>query len=305
MRIVVFEAYQVGIEQAGMVREISSLIPAPWRGTPWAMNWVVEHWPEITAALAGPFDRGELRPLAALRLRPPVSVPRELLAAPENYAAHIAEMAAREASARAPNAGRSPREVGVFLKAPGSIVGPSDAIELPPWPGRWFDHEGELAFVIGRQARAVDPEEALDYIFGYTCLLDITMRTTAEHREERPMRKSFATFTPVGPVLVTADEIPAPGDLGIRVWVNGEPRQNSNGRYVGGGGRAFGQGQSGAAAGPRRSVYHRQSQRRRSHRAGGCGGGGNRPHRVHEPAGAHPGRVGTAPDPPHFPSSGL
>jgi 2-keto-4-pentenoate hydratase/2-oxohepta-3-ene-1,7-dioic acid hydratase in catechol pathway len=227
MRIVVFEEYQVGIEQAGMVREISSLIPIPWRGTPWAMNWVVEHWQEITAALARPSEGDELRPLAGLRLRPPVPVPRELLAAPENYAAHIEEMAAREASARAPNAGRSPREVGFFLKAPGSIVGPSDAIELPPWPGRRFDHEGELAFVIGRQARAVEPEEALDYIFGYTCLLDITLRTTPEHREERPMRKSFATFTPVGPVLVTADEIRDPGDLGIRVWVNGELRQDS------------------------------------------------------------------------------
>jgi len=231
MHLAVFDrnhAYQIGVEEGGSVRDISSLIPDPWRGTPRAMNWLVEHW-QALAPRVEEVARGQPSyPLGELRLRPPVPMPQQLLAAPENYAAHIAEMAARESSARSANAGRSPREVGFFLKAPGSMVGPSDAIELPPWPGRRFDHEGELAFVVARKAQAVPAAEALDYVFGYTCLLDITLRTTPEHREERPMRKSFASFTPVGPVLVTADEIPDPGALGIRVWVNQELRQDGN-----------------------------------------------------------------------------
>src|SRR5947199_5270830 len=87
---------------------------------------------------------------------------------------------------------------GVFLKAPSSIIGPNDAIELP-LQDRRFDHEVELGFVIGKRARRVAEADAMDYVFGYTGVMDITMRGT----EDRSTRKSFDTFTPVGPVLVT------------------------------------------------------------------------------------------------------
>jgi 2-keto-4-pentenoate hydratase/2-oxohepta-3-ene-1,7-dioic acid hydratase in catechol pathway len=110
-----------------------------------------------------------------------------------------------------------------FLKAPSSIIGPDDAIEIPRSERR-FDHEGELGVVIGRRARRVARSEALEHVFGYVPLLDITMRG----HEDRPFRKSFDTFTPLGPAIVTAEEVPRPNELTLEVTVNGHLRQSGS-----------------------------------------------------------------------------
>ena len=225
MRFVVYDDWRVGVLRTDGVHEISGLLPEPWRGTRHAMNWVVEHFDRIRPEVERRVDEADPVSPSSIRLRPPVPVPLQLLAAPRNNAAHIREM--RATGAASPALPQTPREVGFFLKAPGSIVGPSDAIELPLLPGRRFDHEAELALVIGREARAVTRGQALDYVFGYTCLLDITLRAGEGRREERPMRKSYATFTPIGPTLVTADEVPDPADLTLRLWVNGDLRQDA------------------------------------------------------------------------------
>ncbi len=225
MRLVVYNDWRIGVQTDAGIHDISRLIAAPWGGTPYAMNWLVTHFDGIRRDV----DRcaGEAAPvsLSAVRLRPPVPVPMQLLAAPANNAAHSKEMRGISGSPAGPL--RTPREVGFFLKAPGSMIGPADAIELPPLPGRRFDHEAELALVIGREARAVSRERALEHVFGYTCLIDVTLRAGGGRDEERPMRKSYATFTPVGPALVTADEVPNPSELGVRLWVNGDLRQNA------------------------------------------------------------------------------
>jgi len=225
VKFVVYDGWQVGALLRGGVHDISRLIPEPWRGTRYAMNWLVERFermrPEVERCI------GQVDPiqLSSLRLRPPVPVPMQLLAAPANNAAHNREM--HRISGPQPPGPQTPRDVGFFLKAPGSIIGPSDAIELPSLPGRRFDHEAELALVIGREARGVARARALDHVFGYTCLIDVTLRAGEGRREERPMRKSYATFTPVGPTLVTADEVPDPAELTVRLWVNGDLRQNA------------------------------------------------------------------------------
>jgi 2-keto-4-pentenoate hydratase/2-oxohepta-3-ene-1,7-dioic acid hydratase in catechol pathway len=225
VKFVVYNEWQVGVLRDEAVCDVSRLIPEPWRGTIYAMNWLVKHFDGIRADVGR--CAGEAAPvgLSSVRLRPPVPVPMQLLAAPANNAAHFEEMRAISGTQTRL---KSPRESGFFLKAPGSIVGPSDAIELPPLPGRRFDHEGELALVIGKEARAVPRGRALEYVFGYTCLIDVTLRAGGGRDEERPMRKSYATFTPVGPALVTADEVPDPADLGVRLWVNGDLRQNAS-----------------------------------------------------------------------------
>jgi 2-keto-4-pentenoate hydratase/2-oxohepta-3-ene-1,7-dioic acid hydratase in catechol pathway len=94
---------------------------------------------------------------------------------------------------------------GLFLEAPSSVVGPEATVELP-FPDRRTDHEVELGVVMGRTARNVAMADAMRHVFGYTAVMDITVRGD----EDRSTRKSFDTFTPVGPVLVTADEIPDP-----------------------------------------------------------------------------------------------
>jgi 2-keto-4-pentenoate hydratase/2-oxohepta-3-ene-1,7-dioic acid hydratase in catechol pathway len=167
------------------------------------------------------WDAGELGipgpqggiPLADVRLRVPVADPSKIIAAPVNYRDHQAEMSS-DAQVGA---------LGFFLKAPSSLLDPGGTIQLP-YHDRRFDQEGELALVIGRTARRVSEQDALSYVFGYTGLLDITMRGG----EDRSTRKSFDTFTPMGPVLVTADEFGDPDDARLRCWVSGELRQKAS-----------------------------------------------------------------------------
>lgn len=146
-------------------------------------------------------------------LEAPIKRPEKIIAAPVNYIDHKVEMSEQKTIA----------EYGVFLKANTSIIGPGQEVQIPYYDKR-TDQEGEFAIVIGRGGRHISREDALSHIFGYTCLLDITVRST----EDRSTRKSFDTFTPVGPHIVTADEIPDPDNLDLKCWVDGELRQETN-----------------------------------------------------------------------------
>jgi 2-keto-4-pentenoate hydratase/2-oxohepta-3-ene-1,7-dioic acid hydratase in catechol pathway len=174
------------------------------------MRDVIASWPPGGLAVPGDQDGIALRDV---RLRVPVADPSKIIAAPVNYRDHQAEM----------NAGAQVGALGFFLKAPSSLLDPGGTIQLP-YHDRRFDQEGELALVIGRTARQVSEQDALSYVFGYTGLLDITMRGG----EDRSVRKSFETFTPMGPVLVTADEFGDPGQAELRCWVSGELRQQAS-----------------------------------------------------------------------------
>jgi 2-keto-4-pentenoate hydratase/2-oxohepta-3-ene-1,7-dioic acid hydratase in catechol pathway len=160
-------------------------------------------------------DRETGIPLRDVRLRVPVADPSKIIAAPVNYRDHQAEM----------STDTQVGALGFFLKAPSSLLDPGGTIQLP-YHDRRFDQEGELALVIGRTARHVGEQDALSCVFGYTGLLDITMRGG----EDRSMRKSFDTFTPMGPVLVTADEFGNPDDVELRCWVSGDLRQKASTR---------------------------------------------------------------------------
>jgi 2-keto-4-pentenoate hydratase/2-oxohepta-3-ene-1,7-dioic acid hydratase in catechol pathway len=160
----------------------------------------------------------EAIPLRDVRLRVPVADPSKIIAAPVNYRDHQAEM----------NVDTQVGALGFFLKAPSSLLDPGGTIQLP-YHDRRFDQEGELALVIGRTARQVSEQDALSCVFGYTGLLDITMRGG----EDRSARKSFDTFTPMGPVLVTADEFGDPGEVELRCWVSGKLRQKATTRDLG------------------------------------------------------------------------
>jgi len=178
----------------------------------------------IEAMGAGGKPEGPERSRAGIRIGPPLKHPSKIIAAAANYLTHTREM-------KAVNPGRPEHrgiyDLGFFLKAPSSIIGPGAAIRLP-YPDRRTDHEAELAVVMGRMARAVSEQDALDYVFGYTCLLDITVRG----KEDRGLRKSFDTFTPLGPCVVTRDEVPDPNDLAIECRINGEVRQQDTTRSM-------------------------------------------------------------------------
>lgn len=230
MRIALFDDHRIGVLEGTTLRDVSAVGDARWRGTPYAINELIAGWDELRADVAAAAERAAPLPLSDVRLLPPLPRPRQLLAAPANYHDHIAEMTGSRYAPDSATMLHSPRKAGFFLKAAGSICGPADAIELPALPGRAFHHEVELGVVIGRETRAVSRERAREHVFGYLIALDITLRTEGEQQEERALRKSFESFTPIGPFIVTADEVADPADLDLRLWVNGELRQEANTR---------------------------------------------------------------------------
>ena len=161
-------------------------------------------------------------PMGATSFLSPVANPGKLVAAPVNYQKHYEEVLANaDLHHDAPIA--VIQKAGLFLKATSSVVGAGEGIALR-MPERRTDHEIELAVVIGKPAKLVAREEALTFVAGYCIGLDITIRGT----EERSLRKSVDSYSVLGPVLVTTDEIPDPGHLGLRLSLNGTVRQESN-----------------------------------------------------------------------------
>ncbi|PSQ02176.1 FAA hydrolase family protein [Halobacteriales archaeon QS_5_68_33] len=161
--------------------------------------------------------------VADVALRAPVGRPGKVVAAPLNYENHIEEaLADRDITT---DEWFSITDKGYFLKAPSSVVGPDHGVELP-FADRRTDHEVELAFVMGAEARDVPAAEAWDHIFGYTVLLDISLRGD----QDRSNRKSYDTFTVIGPCVATPDEVGDPQDLEMHLDLNGERRQAENTR---------------------------------------------------------------------------
>ena len=217
MKIARFNGGRIGIVVGDTLRDVTAaagIDPAEW--PPVGPLRLIANFATLRDKLAAAAQTAPAIPLDEARLETPVPWPNTVIAYPTNYRDHAAEMASTT---------RADLQ-GYFLKANSSLSGPNDAIELPDVPGREVHHECEIALVIGKQGRQIPAERAMDYVFGYSCLLDITIRG----KEERVMRKSFDTFTPVGPWIATADEIPDPTDLGMRLWVNGQKRQEATTR---------------------------------------------------------------------------
>ncbi|WP_424009227.1 fumarylacetoacetate hydrolase family protein [Haloferax denitrificans] len=161
------------------------------------------------------FDRSEVQ------LQSPIRRPGKVIAAPLNYENHIEEAIADKDITT--DEWFSIEDKGYFLKAPSSVVGPDHGIELP-FRDRRVDHEIELAFVMADDVKDIDASNAWDHIFGYTILLDISVRGD----QDRSNRKSYDTFTVIGPAVVTPDEISDPQDLQMELQLNGEVRQDEN-----------------------------------------------------------------------------
>jgi 2-keto-4-pentenoate hydratase/2-oxohepta-3-ene-1,7-dioic acid hydratase in catechol pathway len=228
MKIARYDQGAIGAIVGDGVRDLTDLIDPRWQGTPFAINDLIARWDELGEQAAELVAQGPERDLAEVALLAPTPRPQHLFAAPLNYKPHVAEMVDSKHAPVALRPEHSAAGLGFFLKPSGSISGPADPILLPPMAGRSFHHEIELGVVIGSGARGLSVAEARAHIFGYVCLLDITLRTEGELQEERVMRKSYESFTPIGPVIVTADEIDDPDALDLHLEVNGESRQRAN-----------------------------------------------------------------------------
>ena len=184
--------------------------------------------PGLRAELPAILDRHNLREQLLVsepvRFLPPIPNPGKIVALGRNYAAHARE------SGHAP-----PPEPVFFCKSPLSVIGHEESVVIPPDCGR-VDHEVELAVLIGRRGYRVAREKAPALIAGYTILNDVTARDMQKRDmdESNPWfrSKSFDTFCPVGPWVVTPDEMPDPLHLDLELRVNNEVRQSSNTRYM-------------------------------------------------------------------------
>lgn len=159
---------------------------------------------------------------SAVHLQSPVANPGKIIGAPVNYHRHLDE-ARRDTGINFGTEIKTIDDLGLFLKAPSSLIGCDDAVLLPPLDRR-VDHEIELAVIIGKSGFEISPETALEHIAGYAIALDMTVRGP----EDRSWRKSFDTFSLLGPCLVTSDEVPNPDALDLTLHVNGEIRQASS-----------------------------------------------------------------------------
>jgi 2-keto-4-pentenoate hydratase/2-oxohepta-3-ene-1,7-dioic acid hydratase in catechol pathway len=180
------------------------------------MQVVIDHFDRLRAAFEGLAIEGNARPLESVHLCPPLPRPGKILCCIGNYWEH---------------AQREPRPLNMFLKNPEAVIGPGDTIVLPELTEPWmFMHEAELALVIKGPVKNVKREDWQSAVFGYTALIDVSARGEGRRTWKAGswLGKSFDTFAPIGPCIVTADEIPDPNNLHVRFWDDGQLRHNYN-----------------------------------------------------------------------------
>ncbi|HWP57788.1 MAG TPA: fumarylacetoacetate hydrolase family protein [Candidatus Acidoferrales bacterium] len=184
--------------------------------------------PDAWRCVENQVKSGPSVPLGSVKLLPPVSNPPSLWAAAANYMDHRKEMEAKTGRQERPVRDKDELMAEFFLKPSSSIIGPGDTIVLPKI-SKDVDFECELCAVIGKRARYVREDQALDYVFGYTICWDISQREPWGRGKSntRNIRKGFDTFTGLGPWIVTKDEIENPQDLYIQVEQNGHLVMNA------------------------------------------------------------------------------
>ena len=219
MKLVSFDDNRVGVVVGDSVVDLSDLVGAgKGQWPPVAMTQLIAEFARLRPLIEAAAQTWPSRPLSKVRLATPIPWPSKIIAYPVNYHEHGVEMG-REYRANTQ---------GFFLKPPSSLSGPNDPIVLPMSAERRIDHECELGIVIGKTGRDVPREGWRDYVFGYTLLIDAVIRG----KEERVARKAFDSFCPVGPWIVTADELGDYKTVELTLKVNDQQRQNAQGSQM-------------------------------------------------------------------------
>jgi len=214
MKLAFFDDFKLGVVKDDAIHDVSAVVKdIPHVGPGDLINGLIARFGDYQTAL-GAAVTGTGIPLASVRIRPPLPKPGNIVCMAVNY---------MEDGTLA-----KPAPINAFHKASTSIIGPNDTMVLPDVPATIFEGEAEMAVVIGKRASHVPAAQAMDYIFGYINFIDGSARGLPPAGNVFFQMKSRDTFAPIGPYLVTKDEIADPQKLPIKLWVNGELKQSFN-----------------------------------------------------------------------------
>lgn len=215
MKLVFFDDFKLGAVKGDSVVDLSNSVKdMPHTSPQDLINRVVGNFAGLRGRLEAVVSEQKGQPLSQVRLRSPQPRPYNIVAMAVNY---------MEDGTRA-----EPAPINAFHKSSNAVIGDGDTMVLPDVPATIFEGEAELALVIGKHASQVKAEDAYDYIFGYLNFIDGSARGLPPAGNTFYQMKSRETFCPMGPWLVTADEIADPLNLQVKLWVNGELKQNYN-----------------------------------------------------------------------------
>jgi 2-keto-4-pentenoate hydratase/2-oxohepta-3-ene-1,7-dioic acid hydratase in catechol pathway len=215
MKLVLFDDFRLGVVHGDQVIDVSDVVKDLPNAEPQQMmRGLIENFDAYRPRLEQAAASSQGRPLDSVRLRPPLPRPSNIVCMAVNY---------MEDGTRA-----EPAPINGFMKSPNSIIGPGDTMVLPDAPATIFEGEAEVALVIGKRATHVPADQAMDYIFGYVNFIDGSARGLPPAQNSFYQMKSRDTFAPIGPYLVTADEISEPQKLAIKLWTNGTLMQSFN-----------------------------------------------------------------------------
>src|SRR5215468_1020051 len=213
MKLLYFDDYKLGVLKGNNAVDVSAVVrDIPHTAPGDLMNGLIARFGQYRGRLEDAAASAQGVPLSSVRVRPPLPKPANIDAMAVNYM----EDGTRSA----------PAPINAFHKSPSAICGPGDTMVLPDVPATIFEGEAELAVVIGKRASNVKAADAMDYVFGYTNFIDGSARGIPP--TSFFAMKSRDTFAPIGPYLVTKDEIPDPHKVPIKLWNSGVLMQDFN-----------------------------------------------------------------------------
>ena len=215
MKLAYFDNFQLGVlTDKGLVDVSHIIMDIPHTNPGNLMNGLIENFENYRSKLETAAEKGVALPLNSIKIQPPLPKPGAIDCMAVNYMEN--------------GTLQEKPQINGFHKSPSAIIGNGDTMILPDVPATIFEGEAELGLIIGKRASNVSESDAMNHVFGYLNFIDGSARGLPPDRNVFFQVKSRATFAPIGPFIVTADEIPDPQNLSVRLWVNGELKQDFN-----------------------------------------------------------------------------
>jgi 2-keto-4-pentenoate hydratase/2-oxohepta-3-ene-1,7-dioic acid hydratase in catechol pathway len=215
VKILFFDDFRLGVLKDDVVVDVMSAVQdVPRTGPHDLINTVIERFAEYRPKLEAAAGRGPAIALDKVKVRAPLPRPINIDCMAVNY---MEDGTRKEAA-----------PINAFLKSPNSVIGPGETMVLPDVPAGVFEGEAELALIIGKRGSNIKAADARSYVFGYTNFIDGSARSLPPPGNTFYQGKSRDTFASIGPYIVTADELKDPNKLQVKLWNNGELKQNYN-----------------------------------------------------------------------------